>query len=92
VAELLRDFILGMIAGLLTTLHMMRNSGEQEAAAKLKNLKKWMQRSNLPKGFARRITEYCAELWNNRSGFEVKGDTATGRWRASTARPPVSFV
>jgi len=70
-AELMRDFILGMVAGLMTTISMAMNGGEQESQWKLKSLKGWMQKNNLPKLLQIRITEYCHELWNNRSGFNI---------------------
>ncbi len=71
VAELMRDFILGMVAGLMTTISMATNGGEQESQWKLRSLKGWMQKNNLPKSLQIQITEYCHELWNNRSGFNI---------------------
>jgi Ca2+-binding EF-hand superfamily protein len=71
IAELMRDFILGMVAGLMTTISMAMNGGEQESQWKLRSLKGWMQKNSLPKSLQIQITEYCHELWNNRSGFNV---------------------
>lgn len=70
-AELMRDFILGMVAGLMTTISLAMNGGDQEAQWKMRALKGWMQKNNLPKMFQLRICEYCHELWNNRSSFNV---------------------
>ena len=70
-AELMRDFILGLVAGLMTTISMAMNGGEQESQWKLRALKGWMQKNNLPKTLQIRIQEYCHELWGNRSGFNI---------------------
>ena len=71
-AELMRDFILGMVAGLMATISLALGSGDQEAQWKLRSLKEWMHDKNVPKTFQTRLTEYCNELWNNRSGFDVE--------------------
>jgi hypothetical protein len=70
VAEFVRDFILGMVAGLMTTISMAMNGGEQEAQWRLRALKGWMQTKNIPKGFQIRMSEYCNELWSGK-GFDT---------------------
>eukprot|EP01052_Picozoa_sp_SAG31_P003884 SAG31_NODE_154_length_22184_cov_25.917142_6_plen_624_part_00 len=70
-AEFVRDLILGMVAGLLTTITMTMNGGEQEGHHRLRALKGWMQKKNLPRSFQMPMIQYCNELWNNRSGVDL---------------------
>ena len=71
-AELMRDFILGMVAGLMATISLALGSGDQEAQWKLRSLKEWIHHKTVPNPFQTRLTEYRNELWNNRSGFDVE--------------------
>ena len=74
VSEFVRDFILGLVAGLITTVSMAMNSlgeGSQEGQLRLRDLKNWMQKKSLPKGLQLPIMEYCNELWSNRSGLNI---------------------
>jgi hypothetical protein len=60
-SEFVRDLILGMVAGLITTISMAINGGEQEGQGRLRALRGWMQRNNLPKSFALPMTEvWCS--------------------------------
>ena len=61
----------GLVAGLITTVSMSMNTfgeGSQEGQLRLRDLKNWMQKKKLPKELQMPITEYCHEIWNNRSG------------------------
>ena len=68
-AEFVRDFILGLVAGLLTTISMSMNTfGDQEGHLKLRDLKGWMQGKKIPKSMQMPVTEYCHELWCSGAG------------------------
>ena len=71
-AELMRDFILGMVAGLMATISMAMGSGNQEAQWKVRALKGWMSEKKIPKTFQQRLSEHCNELWTNRSAFDIE--------------------
>jgi CRP-like cAMP-binding protein len=66
-AEFMRDLILGLIAGLLSTILMAMNSDDGETTAKLQGLKGFLEERRFPKGFQQRVMEYFNELWTNRS-------------------------
>ena len=70
-AELMRDFILGMVAGLMTTISMAMNTGDQEVQVKLRSLRAWMISKNVPKTFQIKIVDYCNEMWSNRAGLNI---------------------
>ena len=76
VAEFVRDLILGMVAGLMTTISMSLNGGDQEAQWRLRALSAWMQHKQLPKSFQMPMKEYCHELWCSASGAST---TRAGR-------------
>ena len=66
-AEFIRDLILGLVAGLLSTILMAMNTGDTENTWKLQNLKTWLDQRRFPKGFQSRVMEYFHEVWTNRS-------------------------
>lgn len=70
-AELMRDFILGMVAGLMATISMAMGNGDQEVQWKVRALKKWMSERKIPKTFQTRVSEHCHELWISRTRFEI---------------------
>ena len=72
VAEFVRDLILGMVAGLMTTISMSLNGGDQEAQWRLRALSAWMQHKQLPKSFQMPMKEYCHELWSNRTSLDTE--------------------
>ena len=57
---------LSQVAGLMTTISMAVNGGDQEGQWRLRALKGWMTKKGLPKNFQIPLTEYCHELWTNR--------------------------
>ena len=74
VSEFARDFILGLLAGIITTVSMAVNSfgeGSQDGQLRLRDLKNWMSKKNLPKALQIPILQYCNEVWTNRSGLNV---------------------
>lgn len=71
-AELMRDFILGMVAGLMATISMAMGSGDQEVQWKVRALKKWMAERKIPKAFQTRVSEHCNELWITRKQCDVE--------------------
>ena len=66
-AEFMRDLILGLIAGLLSTILMAMNSDDGETTAKLQGLKGFLEERRFPKGFQLRVMEHFNELWTSRS-------------------------
>lgn len=71
-AEFTRDFILGLVAGLITSVSMSMNSyGDQERQVRLRALKNWMQKKKLPPGFQVPIASYCNEMWTNRANIDI---------------------
>jgi hypothetical protein len=70
-AELVRDIILGMVAGLMTTITMATSGDDQEVQIKLRSLRGWMISKNVPKMFQIKVVDYCNEVWSNRSGINI---------------------
>jgi hypothetical protein len=62
-AEMVRDVILGLVAGLMTTIVMSLSSADNEADAKLRRLQKWMVRMKLPKPFRVRCMQHFNVQW-----------------------------
>lgn len=50
-AELMRDFILGLVAGLMATISMAAGDNDQEQLFKLRDMKVWMSDREVPKSF-----------------------------------------
>eukprot|EP01052_Picozoa_sp_SAG31_P048882 SAG31_NODE_10439_length_1139_cov_0.935577_1_plen_366_part_01 len=71
-AEFMRDVILGMVAGLMTTILMAINSTDNEVQWKVRALKGWMNKRKVPKSLQIMMVEYCNELWGGR-GFGGSG-------------------
>lgn len=72
-AELIRDVILGLVAGMITTIVMTISNNDNEATIKIKNLKQWMRRKKLPKNFRVHAMRHFAERWGGDSSFDVTG-------------------
>ena len=50
-AELMRDFILGLVAGLMATISLAAGDNDQEQLFKLRDMKSWMVDREVPKSF-----------------------------------------
>lgn len=70
-AELMRDVILGLVAGLITTITMSMSSSDNETNLKLKQLRTWMSDKKMPKGFRMKAMEHFNEVWTNNSSVDV---------------------
>ena len=57
-AELVRDVILGLVAGLITTIAMSLSQSDGDAELKLKRLRRWMAAKKLPKIFQIRCASF----------------------------------
>ena len=68
-AELMRDIILGLVAGLITTISMSMSSTDNATNLRLRHLRAWLAEKKLPKGFRMKVMEHFNETWtNNTSG------------------------
>ena len=58
-AEFCRDFILGLVASLITTISMAMSNNDNETNIRLKGLKLWMQQRYALPVCARCLSLYC---------------------------------
>jgi hypothetical protein len=66
-AELIRDVILGLVAGLITTISLSFASSDNATNVRLKRLRAWLEDKRIPKGFRTKIMQHFTELWTNQS-------------------------
>lgn len=72
-AELIRDVILGLVAGLITTISMNFAANDNETNLRLKRLRNWMSEKKLPQNFRRRAMEHFTETWTNKNHVNLRG-------------------
>eukprot|EP01048_Picozoa_sp_COSAG05_P011647 COSAG05_NODE_1112_length_5856_cov_11.397082_2_plen_976_part_00 len=70
-AEFCRDFILGLVASLITTISMSMSNNDNANNLKLKMLKKFFEHKKLPKAFQQVAMEHFNELWTNQSNVDL---------------------
>jgi hypothetical protein len=61
-AELIRDIILGLVAGLITTISISMSATDAQTNLKIRRLREWLSRKKLPKPFRSRCTTHQAWL------------------------------
>lgn len=72
IAELVRDVILGLVAGLITTIAMVMSKTDDDSDIKLTRLKHWLAAKKLPKTFRLRAMQHFNNLWANQSSINFR--------------------
>jgi len=70
-AELMRDIILGLVAGLITTISMSMSSTDNATNLRLRHLRAWLAEKKLPKGFRMKVMEHFNETWTNNTSVDL---------------------
>ena len=70
-AELMRDIILGLVAGLITTISMSMSSTDNATNLRLRHLRAWLAEKKLPKGFRMKVMEHFNETWTNSTNVDL---------------------
>ena len=69
-AEFVRDIILGLVAGLITTIQMNSSGADTETEMQLTKLRTWLREKKLPAAFRKKMSEHFTQVWSHRQ-FDI---------------------